>query len=290
MIKADLSEPLSFEHNMSINASFGHFYSAFPTHWHNFMEILVPFSNDMEITLGGISCPMKETQFALIPPRRLHALKKNSTAPCLVIQFSNQLLPQLHDFILYRQLLCGHSILDVADAIPFSENPLDILTRIKNYFYSDILFKELRMYEELLHLFIVIGEHNSQTKDRLSALKTPQQKVYDKKFDAVTEYLKQHYTEQITLEELADFAGFSKYHFSRLFKEHYQMSLPEYITTLRIARATELLESPDFSIMDVALQAGFSSLPSFNRAFRQANNCTPSQFRKMYDSSPGLGG
>lgn len=290
MIKADLSEPLSFEHNMSINASFGHFYSAFPTHWHNFMEILAPLSNDMEITLGGTSCPMTETQFALIPPRSLHALKKSSTAPCLVIQFSNQFIPQLHDFILYRQLLCSHSILNTTDNIPFSENPLDILIRIKNYFYSDIHFKELRMYEELLHLFIVIGEHNSQIKDRLSALKTPQQKVYDKKFDAVTEYLKQHYTEQITLEELADFAGFSKYHFSRIFKEHYRMSLPEYITALRIARATELLESPDFSIMDVALQAGFSSLPSFNRAFRQANNCTPSQFRKMYDSSPGLGG
>lgn len=288
MIKPDLSEPLSFEHNMSINASYGHFYSAFPTHWHNFMEIVVPFSNDMEITLSGTSHPMTENQFALVPPRSLHALKKNSTAPCLVIQFSNQLVPQLHDFILHRQLLCCEPILDSTDSVPFSENPLDILRRIKNYFYSDIQFREMRMYEELLHLFVVIGEHNSQINDKLSAQKTPQQKVYDKKFDAVTEYLKQHYTEQITLETLADFAGFSKYHFSRIFKEYYQMSLPEYITTLRIARATELLENPDLSIMEVALQAGFSSLPSFNRTFRQHNNCTPSQFRKMYDNFPGL--
>ncbi|WP_390409784.1 helix-turn-helix domain-containing protein [Blautia hominis] len=38
---------------------------------------------------------------------------------------------------------------------------------------------------------------------------------------------------------------------------------------------------------DVALQSGFSSLPSFNRTFKQINNCTPSQFRKMFDHFPG---
>lgn len=286
MIKSDLSEPLTFTHNMSINASYGHFYSVFPTHWHNFMEIVVPLSNDMEITVGSDTYALTENQFALIPPRSLHSLKKNSTAPCLVFQFSNQLLPQLHDFISNRQLLCGQIIQDATDPVPFSENPIDILIRMKNCYYSDTRFKELRMYDELLRLFIVVGEHNYQINNRISSQKTPQQKAYDKKFDTVTEYLRQHYTEQISLEELADFAGFSKYHFSRIFKEHYQMSLPEYITTLRITRAIELLENPELSIMDVAFQAGFSSLPSFNRTFKQINNCTPSQFRKMYNHFP----
>lgn len=287
MIKSDLSEPMYFEHDMSINASFGHYYSVFPTHWHSFMEIVAPLSNDMSITIGNETCSLTENQFAVIPPRTLHSLTKNSTVPCLVIQFSNLLLPQLHDFVLNRNLLCCQTILDSTDKIPFSSNPLDSLIKIKNLFYSDIRFKEMRMYEELLHFFIVIGEHNYQIENTISARKTPQQKVYDKKFDAVTGYIKKHFTEQISLEDLAGFAGFSKYHFSRIFKEYYQMSLPEYITSLRISRATELLENPELSIMDVALQSGFSSLPSFNRTFKQINNCTPSQFRKMFDHFPG---
>lgn len=40
MIKADLSEPMYFEHDMSINVSFGHYYSHFPMHWHSFMKSL----------------------------------------------------------------------------------------------------------------------------------------------------------------------------------------------------------------------------------------------------------
>ena len=283
MIKADLSEPMYFEHDMSINVSYGHYYSRFPMHWHSFMEIVAPLSNDMSITLGNETYALTENQFALVPPRSLHSLTKNS----LVLQFSNMLLPQLHDFIIHRQLLCCQPVIDVTDAVPFSDNPLETLIKIKGLFYSDISFKEMRMYEELLHFFIVIGEHNYQIKNSLSAQKTPQQKAYDRKFDAVTEYIKEHYTEQISLEDLAAFAGFSKYHFSRIFKEYYQMSLPEYITSLRVSRATELLENPDLSIMDVALQSGFSSLPSFNRTFKQINNCTPSQFRKMFDHFPG---
>ena len=43
MIKADLSEPMYFEHDMSINVSYGHYYSYFPMHWHSFMEIVAPF-------------------------------------------------------------------------------------------------------------------------------------------------------------------------------------------------------------------------------------------------------
>lgn len=287
MIKADLSEPMYFEHDMSINVSYGHYYSRFPMHWHSFMEIVAPLSNDMSITLGNETYALTENQFALVPPRSLHSLTKNSTVPCLVLQFSNMLLPQLHDFIIHRQRLCCQPVIDVTDAVPFSDNPLETLIKIKGLFYSDISFKEMRMYEELLHFFIVIGEHNYQIKNSLSAQKTPQQKAYDRKFDAVTEYIKEHYTEQISLEDLAAFAGFSKYHFSRIFKEYYQMSLPEYITSLRVSRATELLENPDLSIMDVALQSGFSSLPSFNRTFKQINNCTPSQFRKMFDHFPG---
>lgn len=287
MIKADLSEPMYFEHDMSINVSYGHYYSLFPTHWHSYMEIVAPLSNDMTMTLGNETYTLTKNQIVLVPPRSLHSLTKKSPVPCLVLQFSNMLLPQLHDFIAHRQLLCCQPVIDVTDPAPFTDNPLDILVKMKGLFYSDISFKEMRLYEALLHFFIVIGEHNYQIENSLSAQKTPQQKAYDRKFDGITEYINEHYTEQISLEDLAAFAGFSKYHFSRIFKEYYQMSLPEYITSLRVSRATELLENPELSIMDVALQSGFSSLPSFNRTFKQINNCTPSQFRKMFDHFPG---
>ena len=65
MIKADLSEPMYFEHDMSINVSYGHYYSHFPMHWHSFMEIVAPLSNDMSITLGNETYALTENQPAL---------------------------------------------------------------------------------------------------------------------------------------------------------------------------------------------------------------------------------
>ena len=97
------------------------------------------------------------------------------------------------------------------------------------------------MYELLLHFFIIVGNRNLCIKNQLSDRKTPRQKAEDQKFDSVTNYIYEHCTEKITLEKTAAFAGFSKYYFSRIFKEHYQMSFPEYIASLRVAKAAELL-------------------------------------------------
>lgn len=63
------------------------------------------------------------------------------------------------------------------------------------------------------------------------------------------------------------------------------MSFPEYIASLRVAKAAELLENSSLSILEIAMRSGFSNLSSFNRAFKEVNHCTPSQFRKMADFS-----
>lgn len=285
MIKSDLSEPLLFDHSMSLNVSYGHYYYSFPNHWHNFMEIIVPLNDEYTLSLGTETWEMNRDQIALIAPRTLHSIVQTTNKPNLILQFSNIFLPQLHDFAANKQLFLSNPILDIHDGVAFEENPLELLLRIKDIFYGREAFRELRMYELLLRFFIVVGNHNTLLQSELSASKTPQQKAYDQKFVAISKFLRERYMNDVSLEDTAAFAGFSKYHFSRLFKEYYQMSFPEYVTSLRIAKATELLENPAASIMDVALQSGFSSIASFNRAFKRQNQCTPSQFRKMFDQS-----
>lgn len=285
MIQANLSEPLFFDHKMSVNVSYGHYYSTFPNHWHSFIEIISPLAKDYTLTIGTESFTMTQNHFALVPPRTLHSIDSKSNDSNLIIQFSNVFLSQLHDFAANRNIFFLQPVLNLQDFLSSGENPLQLLIEIKDIFYGESAFKELHMYETLLHFFILIGTHNRLIQSSISAQKTPRQKENDKKFEAISEYLKANCTSDIALEDAAFFAGFSKYHFSRIFKEHYQMSFPEYITSLRIAKAAELLENPNLSIMDAALQSGFSNISTFNRAFRQINQCTPSQFRKMFDHS-----
>ena len=284
MINSDLSEPWAFGHNMTINVSYGDFFSPFPTHWHNFIEIIAPLSDPYSVQIGNETYALDENSIALIPPRTLHAITRSPGHPHLIIQFPNTVLQQFHDFVQYRRILYGSCIFQAQDP-GFEENPLSILLKILEYSEKDLPFKELHMYELLLHFFIIVGNRNLCIKNQLSDRKTPRQKAEDQKFDSVTNYIYEHCTEKITLEKTAAFAGFSKYYFSRIFKEHYQMSFPEYIASLRVAKAAELLENSSLSILEIAMRSGFSNLSSFNRAFKEVNHCTPSQFRKMADFS-----
>ena len=284
MINSDLSEPWAFGHNMTINVSYGDFFSSFPPHWHNFIEIIAPLSDPYSVQIGNETYALDENSIALIPPRTLHAITRSPGHPHLIIQFPNTVLQQFHDFVQYRRILYGSCIFQAQDP-GFEENPLSILLKILEYSEKDLPFKELHMYELLLHFFIIVGNRNLCIKNQLSDRKTPRQKAEDQKFDSVTNYIYEHCTKKITLEKTAAFAGFSKYYFSRIFKEHYQMSFPEYIASLRVAKAAELLENSSLSILEIAMRSGFSNLSSFNRAFKEVNHCTPSQFRKMADFS-----
>ena len=90
---------------------------------------------------------------------------------------------------------------------------------------------------------------------------------------------------ELPLEKLASIAGYSKYHFSRIFKEYNGVSYIQYINGKRIKAAERLMADSSYPITEVAMQCGFASLTTFNRAFKKAKGCTPTEFRKMYKYS-----
>ena len=92
--------------------------------------------------------------------------------------------------------------------------------------------------------------------------------------------MNEHCTEDLSLEALADMTGFSKSHFIRLFKEFAGVSYYEYLTKRRLLNAELLLDNPECSIADIAMQSGFNSLATFNRVFKASHNCTPTDYRK----------
>ena len=78
-------------------------------------------------------------------------------------------------------------------------------------------------------------------------------------------------------------AGFSKYHFTRLFKQFANTSFYKYLNQKRIEQAERLLINPQLSITEVSLASGFSSLSAFIRMFRLLKGCTPTEYRAMYN-------
>ena len=97
----------------------------------------------------------------------------------------------------------------------------------------------------------------------------------------ICDYITAHCTENLTVDELAVIAGFSKFHFIRLFKQFTNVTCYEYLIQKRIELAERLLIEPNLTITQVALQSGFGSLSSFNRVFKASKNCTPTEYKNM---------
>lgn len=74
--------------------------------------------------------------------------------------------------------------------------------------------------------------------------------------------------------------GLTSRRMTDIFKQEYGMTPKEYADSLRLSAAKEMLSETQEKVIDVAYQAGFSSLAAFNRFFKQETGQTPTQYRK----------
>ena len=95
------------------------------------------------------------------------------------------------------------------------------------------------------------------------------------------DYIEENLDSNIALNEVALAAGISQWHFQRIFKALTNETLKTYIRARRFANSLEKLMATNNRIIDIALSAGFESQESFTRAFKQAFNMTPNEYRKL---------
>ena len=98
----------------------------------------------------------------------------------------------------------------------------------------------------------------------------------------VIAYIKRHFTEDMTLQELAGRVHFSANYLSTKIKKRTGMTYTNYIMTLRIEQACRLLRHSDLKVMDIAIQCGFNDSSYFNRIFRRKYDTSPEQYRKAH--------
>jgi AraC-like DNA-binding protein len=93
-------------------------------------------------------------------------------------------------------------------------------------------------------------------------------------------FIDDYYASDINLDDIADEAYFSKFHFIRLFKNTYGKTPHQYLTTVRIEHAKLLLQT-NRSIADVCFMVGFDSISSFTGLFKRITASTPSSYQKQ---------
>ena len=105
-------------------------------------------------------------------------------------------------------------------------------------------------------------------------------KIDVERMKTVLSYIKKHYSEKITLQNLADSVHLSREELCRNFKRLTNYTPFEFINKYRIDKSIEQLINSGKSITTIALDMGFSDSSNFSRIFKQFKECTPSEFRK----------
>ena len=103
---------------------------------------------------------------------------------------------------------------------------------------------------------------------------------YIQRIDRVIDYLRDNLDRPFKLAELAEVAGFSEFHFHRIFGAISGETLNSFTNRLRLEKAARQLRYSRLSLTNIALDCGFSSSATFSRAFRTAYETSPSLFRK----------
>ena len=96
----------------------------------------------------------------------------------------------------------------------------------------------------------------------------------------VQEHTNEYYPEDASPENAAQIASMESKYFSSLFRKKVGITFSDWLRQLRIAKAMELLKHPDQSMNEIAAKVGFSSLGSFQSAFRKHTKTTPRKFRQ----------
>jgi AraC-like DNA-binding protein len=110
------------------------------------------------------------------------------------------------------------------------------------------------------------------------------QNVLSKKFESrinkVCSYLQLHFSESISLKQVADLVYMSESNFCKFFKKATSTTFSDYLNDLRINEACQLLLSSEDNVSKIAHDCGFESMSYFNRVFLRKMNLTPSVFRR----------
>jgi AraC family transcriptional regulator len=93
------------------------------------------------------------------------------------------------------------------------------------------------------------------------------------------DYIEEHLSEEIKIEDLAKLASLSQFYFQRLFSRLVKRPVNEYVKLRRLAKASEAMLDKNKRILDIALDVGFSSHETLTRAFKDAYGITPEEFR-----------
>ncbi len=263
------------------------FPKSFPLHWHKYVEIAAVLENATltqcpTMRINQITYSLHPGDLLFIWPGELHEIINNTDNQLMGLQFSTSVFNELPDFAPYLNFFRTIHHIKQSEKPHLAQCMLAHMEHMISIQEEHGPFAGVEALICLYEMFIDYGTHikNTMLPDIDSSIATANQTM--EKINIACNHIIENCEQELTLDSVADYIGFSSCYFSRIFKQTTNYNFVEYLTLQRVKRAQTLLCDSNTSITEIAYQSGFKSISSFNRAFRQYKNCSPREYRKYY--------
>lgn len=277
-------ESVEFQPNSSLRLWYNNTMLSYDPHWHSAYEMIVPIEGNYLVNVCGQTFDLAPGDIFLIPGGEPHSLKAPARGGRFIFLFEFDQILAIKGASYLASCMAKPLLINRSTCPAIYAEEADLFGRICWEYLHDDSLRDISVYSQLLTIFLNYGKYRLSSESSPSMLQLPHssQRNYAERFEAVFDYLDRHFAEDLTLEDAASVAGFSKFHFSRTFKQLSGCNFYEYLCHRRIKTSEALLMKPGLSISQIALQSGFSSVSTFNRTFKKLKGCTPTQYRGMF--------
>lgn len=244
-----------------------------PPHWHESLELLFCLSGEVEVIFTGQTYRLQAKEFIVINSNHVHSTRSPVLSECLVIQFPLAYLQRVTEDHYLKQFL-------------FKTTPdqqtkelLACLMYIYQNFSANELVNHLEVKAKIYELLALLCKSNTFSSTNIYEIKSFK---HLEKMEKVNQYIQEHYTEHLMIEEVAKMFNYNPSYFSRFYKKFMGITFTEYLNSVRLDAAYKEMRDTDKTILEIGLDNGFATNKTFYNVFRNKFGLSPQRFRKQF--------
>jgi AraC-like DNA-binding protein len=213
------------------------------THEHAYAQLIIPVQGILTVTAEAQLLNHGQPTVIYIPPSMLHSFYADGSNQFLVLDIPMALITQ--------------AMTNLPQSQPFNNR-----------------------WQAIRELFLEEVGLGSASGRRLSDLFRYVSGLLEQESDSASiMYINDHYSQSITIEELADIEHYNPSYYCEWFQKQHGLSPMTYIRRLRLEKAQNLLRETDYSILQIAEQVGYKHHSTLTRLFQEHMGMLPSEYR-----------
>lgn len=238
-------------------------------HWHRSIEIFAVFEGTLAFFINEEEYPLGSGEFILLNSNEIHSISSPEANRTIVLQIPMNVL---------RNVETGEGL------ILFTHSPKRQDSKIMELIGS--MYQELQErgseYEWKVQSDFFMLVYLLLTKYRKREILPEEIRHYRKlnRLSTITDYIRENYTKELSLEMVADRFGYSPSYLSRMFRKYAQTNYKTYLQNVRIEYGFRELANTDHTIGEIALNNGFPNQKAFTREFKKKYGILPSEYRR----------